>query len=805
MTGLAQDVRFGIRMLARSPGHTLAAVAALMLGTGLSTAMFSLVYGIVIRGLPFAEPERIVYLESTNPSHGQPSLAVDVQDFLEWRRRQRSFAGLAAYSNGTVNLSGDQRPERYDGCHLSANALELLRVRPILGRSFLPGEDSPGAEVVVLLGWGVWQSRYARDPGVIGRKVRVNGMPATIVGVMPQGFGFPLYQQVWLPLRLDPVRVQRGPAEQTVEVFGRLRDGVTLAQAQAEVEGIARSLAAELPATHAGRGAVVIPYTRKYLGGGPAGLLYVMLGACLLVLLVGCANVAALTTARASRRTREAAIRATLGATRGRLARQVLVETLLLAAAGTALGIPLALAGVRAFRTLLTGRNVPFWVELTLDPRALLFAVGLMLLAGLFSGLAPALQASRTRLAEVLKDGERSSSLRMGWRTRAIVVLEVAVSCALLIGAGLMIQDVRHVRSRTAFRTDRLFTARLALFEPTYAGHPQRARFVDELLRRLREDPAVASAVAGSYLPATGSSKTAYALEGRSYGADEDHPVAHVAQVSPGFFATFGAGVLQGRDFGSLDGPDSLPVALVNRSFARQAWPGEDPLGRRVRIASGKPDEPWRTVVGVVPDLAMEHVAVEDTGAGFYVPLAQDSSSFLNLVVETRDPDPLTVTERVRAHVAALDRDLPIYYVFSMARAVELVSFFPRFFAGVFSLFGLCALLLGAVGIYGVLAFAVQQRTPEIGVRMALGAPPRSVLGLVLRQAVAQLLAGLALGLLLAWPLAQLLSGILVIEPHDPPTFAAVPLLLAGVSFLACWLPARRASRTDPLAAIRYD
>ena len=805
MNGLARDARSGIRRLARTPGQTLAAVAALALGIGLSTAVFSMIYGIVVRGLPFEKPEQLLHLESDNPSQDQPSLGVYLQDFLEWRRRQTSFEGLAAFYPATVNLSGDSHPERVEGAYLSANAFDLLRVRPVAGRGFLAGEDSPHAERVLVLGWGVWQARYDGNPDVIGRKVRVNGMPATIVGVMPKGFGFPLHQQVWQPLRLDPNRLPRGGG-QTVEVFGRLRDGATLERARTEMTGIARALSAELPATNRGRGAVVRPYTDKYLGDGPAGILRVMLGACLLVLLLGCTNVAALTTARAAQRNREMALRAALGAPRGRLIRLLLVETFLIAALGTVLSIPLALAGVRTFTVLIAERNVPFWVDVVLDHRALLFAAGLTLLAGLASGLVPALQASRARLADVLKDEGRSTSLRMGWTMRAIAVAEIAVSCALLVGAGLMIQNVRQMSTRTEFRTSRLFTARLVLNESGYAGNAERVRFVEELLRRLREDPAVLAAAAGSYVPATGSPTSAYAVEGKAYAAEKDYPLAHVASVSTGFFERFGAGILRGRDFGTLDRPGSLPVALVNQSFARESWPGQDPLGRRIRIALNGRDEPWRTVVGVVPDLAMEHIATSDEGAGFYLPFSQEGSAVVNLVIETRDPDPMTITQRVRDHVAAVDRDLPIYYVYTMERAVEIVGFFPRFFAATFSIFGLCALLLASVGIYGVLALSVQRRTPEIGIRMALGARPGNVLGLVFRQGLTELLFGLGLGLLLAWPTARLLGGVLVgVDPQDPPTFLAVALVLTAVSLLACWFPARRASRTDPVAAIRYD
>ena len=806
MNGFGGDVLLAIRRLARTPGQTLAAVTALMLGIGLSTAMFSITWSVVVRGLPFEEAEELLHLQSDNPAQGQASLGVYLQDFLEWRRRQTVFEGLAAYYEGTVNLSGDRHPVRVEGAWLSAEAFGLLGARPVHGRVFRPEEDSPHAEPVVLLGWDVWQTRYGADPRIVGGTVRVNGMPATVVGVMPRGFGFPVHQQIWQPLRLDPVRLQRGPGR-TVEVFGRLRDGATLEQARAEMTRIARGIAEEAPATNQGRGVVVVPYAQRYLGAGPAQILHAMLGACLLVLLLACTNLVALTTARASKRIREMALRAALGSSRARMVRQLVVETLLTAVLGAALALPLAHAAVRTFRTLVLDRPFPFWVELSLDPRAVLFAAVLMLVAGLASGLLPAFQASRADVAGVLKDEGRASSLRLGWTTRAIVVLEVAISCVLLVGAGLMIQNVRHVQTRTGFRTEHLFTARISLSESGYSGNAARVRFVAELLRRLREDPAVVTAAVSSYLPATGSSSTAYALEGQTYAREKDYPVAHVASVSTGFFESFGQSVLEGRDFAPEDRPGSMPVVVVNRSFARRSWPGQDPLGRRIRIAlTGREDEPWRTVVGVVPDLAMEYVSLSDDGAGFYLPLSQEGAGVISLVIGTRDPDPLSITRRVREHVAALDRDLPIYYVFSMQQAVDIVGFFPRFFASAFSIFGLSALLLASVGIYGVLAFSVQRRTPEIGIRMALGARRGNVLALVFRRGVAELLAGLGLGLLLTWPAARVLSGTLVgIDPGDPPTYVVVTLLLAAVSLLACWLPARRASLTDPNSAIRYD
>jgi predicted permease len=813
MTRLLRDLRFGFRMLAKTPGHTLAAVLALALGIGLSTAMFSIVYGVILRGLPFERSDRLLHIENNNPSKDQPSLEVYLPDFLAYRERQRSFEGIAAFDDGTVNLSGDERPERYEGGFMSANFLDLLRVKPLLGRGFQPGEDAPGAPPVVLLGWGVWQSRYDGDPKVVGRPVRINGEPGTIIGVLPRGFAFPISQEIWVPLRLDPLKTPRGKGP-TLEVFGRLRDGVSREQARSELQGITKALAAEFPQTNQGRGAVVKPYTEEFIGKDAQFLLYLMLGACLFVLLLACANVASLMMARASKRTREIAIRSALGASRGRLIGQLLSESLLLSLLGAALGVFLAWLGIRLFNVSIVDKEPPFWIRIAIDPVALLFTLGISVLAGAISGLLPAFQASRTDVNEVLKDeGRGSSSLRVGVFTRGIVVFEMAISCVLLIGAGLMVQNVLKMGGRIEVETANLFTARVALFESQYPEEAPRVRFFDSLLTRLREDPAVQAAAVSTYLPGTGTWMSPLELEGAVYPKPEDHPRAHIAWVSPGFFETLGARVGQGRDFSLQDRKDSLPVAIVNQSFARKHWPGQDPLGRRIRQVSeappGKDDEPepWRTVVGVVPDLGMVNLEDDEPESqGLYIPVSQDCPGFAFMVARTRDPNPLTLTDRVRGHVSALDRDLPVYFILSLEQVVARAGFFNKLFATLFSIFGVAALLLASVGVYGVIAFSVQQRTQEIGIRMALGAQQGSVLAMIVRQGLGQLGVGLGLGLLAAWPGSKLLGSFLVgVQPHDPPTFLGVFLILAAVALLASWVPAQRASRTDPLVAIRYD
>jgi putative ABC transport system permease protein len=800
-----RDLRFGLRLLARHPGQTAAAVLALGLGIGLSTAMFSIVYGAVLRSLPFPDPGRLLFVETIDPSRYHGSHAVDAHDFLALRRRQTTFAGFAAFAPDTVILSGDAAPERYAGAGLSADLLAVLQVRPRLGRGFLPGEDVAGAPAVVLIGDELWHRRYGGDPRVLGRAVRVDGEPGTIVGVMPPGFGFPDEQEVWLPLRLA-ANPRRGDGTD-LKVIGRLRAGATLERARAELATLARALVAEHPETRGKLRAVVRPYREEAIGASIVSLLSIMLGACLAVLCIACVNVASLTMARAALRGREIAVRAALGASRRAIAVQMLVENLLLSVLGALLGLLLARWGVGLFNAAIADVNPPYWLHIALDPAVFLFALGLAVLAGLLSGLLPALQASRPDLTAVLKDeGRGSPGLRLGRFSRAVVVFEVAASYCLLVGAGLMIHNVINLeRVDLGFDAGRLFTCRLALFDATYPRREDRVRFLDALLGRLQAQPDVVAAAVTSNLPTGASNRQRYAVAGRTYPRDEDVPTARVAAVSPGFFATFGAPVLQGRGFVRTDTAEGPPVVLVNRSFAAAAWPGQDPVGRRLRLLDGPGPEPWRAVVGVVPDLRMAGINERDQSPqGLYLPLAQRCPNFVSVAVRTRVEDPTAIAGVVRQQVAALDPDLPIYFVYSMTGLIAESSFFLHLFGTLFAICGACALLLGAVGIYGVLVLSVHRRVHEIGIRMALGAPRATVVRLVLRQGMRQLLLGLAGGLLLASGVAWLLGRFLIgVRPDDPLTFGGVALVLAAIALLACWLPARRAAATEPAVAVR--
>jgi putative ABC transport system permease protein len=811
MTEFFRDLRFGTRMLFKNPGLTAAAGLALALGIGLTAMMFSIVEGSVLKSLPFERAERLMHLETNNLSKGRQSLEVYAHDFWDWREQQTSFEGLAGFYTGTVNLSGTEKPERFNGAFISANAFEMLRARPLIGRTFREGEDLPGAEPVVILGHDVWKNRYGSDPGILGQSVRMNAKSATVVGVMPEGFKFPLNEDVWAPLPLDPAQIKRGEG-MTLEVFGRLKDGVSLDQARLEFATLARRLEEAYPETNQGVGSVIKPYTEEFIGDEISAMLFTMLGAVGLVLLIACANVTNLLLARTAARGKEVAIRSALGASRMRVVRQLLAESLMVAAAGAVLGVGLAYLGIHLFNAAIDDVNKPYWIHISLNGTVLLFAIGITAFAGLVSGILPAWQASRADVNSFLKDESRgSSSFRMGRLSKGLVVAELALSCGLLVGAGLMIKSVVNLRTVDyGIESKNVLTARMGLFETSYPAKADQAQFYERLHESLQALPGVQAAALTTSLPVTGSWGNVYRLEGQTY-EDDRLPELRYAIVTPGFFDVFGVKLREGRDFGSQDREGSLPVAIVNESFARKAWPGESPLGKRVRL--GRPldgEQPWRTVVGVVPDMRMNGLgggpgSRQSGPEGLYVPVSQDGQRFMSMTVRTHGP-PMAITQQVRDAVVALDKDTPLYWVWTMEEAIARSGWFYNVFGSLFVIFGAVALFLAAVGLYGVMAFSVRRRTQEIGVRMALGAQGRDVLGLILRQGTWQIGIGLALGLVLAWTLSRLLGFILFeVNPRDPTIFVGITLTLATVGLLACLIPARRAARVDPIRALHHE
>ena len=802
MEALIRDLRYGARTLRKTPGPSFIAVLALAFGIGLTTLMFSIVYGAMMRGLPFPEAERLVLITRVRPATGNTD-GVRIHDFIDWREQQTVFEGLAANYNGVANLGGlADPPERLDGAWMSASSFDLLRVTPALGRVFTEDEDRPGAANVMLIGWQVWQNRFAADPAVIGRVVRINGEETTIIGVMPDRFGFPNSQNAWLPLRLDPLATPRGEGR-TLRVFGRLRDATTHELAATEMTAIGERIARQWPAVNEGIVVRSEPYTANALGPEERVTLWTMFGAVVFVLLIACANVANVLIGRAIVRSREVGVRTALGASRRQVAFQFLAEALVLAFAGAIGGIALAALGLKLFNGAIEGTRPPFWLLFELDAPALLCATLATLLAALASGAIPALQAARANTQEILKDESRgASSFRMGRMSRILVAIEMALSVGLLAGAGLTIRSVLNVYAfDLGFDDQRVFHGRLTLPLEEYPDADARTRFVESLQPRLASIAGVESATIGTGAPGLGSGGVSLTIEGQQILEDDSRPFTNHVVVSPGYFAVFSSAVTKGRDFSDGDRTASLAVALVNESFERRFFPDGSSIGRRVRLGTS---EDWITIVGVVPDLFAGGLE-NDRPDALYRPIAQTGPGNLTLAMKTRGPAP-TIAPQVREALAAVDPDLPLYMVGPLRDVIKDDNWAFGVFGALFLSFGAAALFLASVGLYGVMSFSVSRRTRELGVRMALGANPITIMRMVLRQGLSQSLIGLALGTILALAVSSLLQAALFnVNPRDPLVFVLIVTTLLITALIACWVPARRATRIDALEALRYE
>jgi putative ABC transport system permease protein len=807
MDAFLKDVRFGARMLARNGGSTGISVLALGLGIGLTAMMFSIVWGAILRGLPVDRPEQLVSIQRTNLAEGEDDLGVTLHDYEDWKAQQRSFSALEAFFTGTINVSGTDRPERYDGGFISARTFDVLGVTPVMGRGFTEDDDRPGADGVMLLSHDTWQNRFGADPSVVGRVVRVNARPATIIGVMPEGFAFPQSEEVWVPLARDAASVARGEG-QWVSVFGRLRDGVTIDEASVEMSAIAQRLESAYPETNEGIGTIVQPYVKGFLGDEPVTMLYTMLAAVFMVLLIACANVANLLISRAAARSREVGIRTALGASRIRVIRQFLTESFILSLAGAGLGLIIAIVGIRIFNDAVAPTNPPFWIDIRLDAGVLLFVLAITALSSLLSGGIPAWQAARANVADVLKDESRgASSFRLGRISRALVVTEIALSAGLLVCAGLMIKSVTKLRTVDfPFATEEVLTARIGLPEAQYPDAASQQAFFAELLPRLRQLPGAEDVGLIQALPALGAPGSRFAVEGAVYPDDRDYPTSSTILGSPGIFDALGVEMRAGRAFTEQDADGAQPVAIVNDEFVRRFFPGDDPIGRRIRLGTRESSEDWRTIVGVVPDLYAGGLGGDDDQQAIYIPVAQGGVRFMSVAARARGGDPLVLGQALREAVLAVDADLPIYWVETLQKAIDDDNWFYMVFGSLFMVFGGVALFLAAVGLYGVMSTSVRQRTREMGVRMALGARAGDVRGLVMRQGVIQLAIGLVLGLTLALLLSSQLQMLLFeLDPRDPVIFVGISLMLSATALTACLIPAIRATRVDPMQALRYD
>jgi predicted permease len=806
--GLLHDLRFGLRVLLKSRGFTAVVVLTLALGIGVNTAIFTIVNTVVFKGMPFDNPGEIAFVSSNRGG-------ISYADFIDFREQSRSFKGLGAFSNLAADLSdADAAAERVSGARVSANTFSLLGTRPLIGRDFTEADEQRGADPVALLSHGLWQARYGGDNSILGRSIRINLMAYTVIGVMQPSEGFPQDTRIWIPLVPDTAAERRDA--RSLVVFGRLGDNVSFELAGAELSTIALGLAEAYPETNADIEARVALYTDRGTTGPIRVILYSMLGAVGFVLLIACANVANLLLSRAIRRTRETSIRTALGASRWRIVRQLLVESVMMSLLGGVLGLGVALLGVRWIdaATLPTGR--PYWLDFTMDYRVFAYFLAVSVLTGILFGLAPALQISKSNVSESLKEGGRSSSggARAGRMTGALLIGQIGLTIVLLVGAGLMIRSFLITqRFDIGVDTQNIVTVQVAPPSFRYPQPLDRLAFQERLRERLETLPSMDTLTIVSHPPAGGAAFRTLKIEGREM-TDANNRLPNVARLSvvPGYFDALDLTVRRGRAFTETDGAAGAEAVIVNEPFVARYFPDEDPLGKRLRLGEdlnrGTEDleAAWLTIIGVSPPVFQQSpnqdLSVQPT---VYVPFRQEPPVAFTVLARSSLSGEAVVAA-IRNELREVDADLPLYNIRTMDDILAQRNWPYRIFGTLFATFAVIALLMSSVGIYAVTAYGVGQRTQEIGVRMALGARQRDILWLVLRQGITRIFLGVALGLLAALGASRVLSAVLVnMTATDPTTFVSISLLLAVVTILACFVPARRATQLDPVDALRVE
>jgi putative ABC transport system permease protein len=822
MQALLRDLRYGLRMLMKQPGFSFVAALTLTLGIGANTAIFSVVNAVLLRPLPYTEPERLVAIRWTD-ARAPESDACSYPDFFDWRERNQSLDSIAAYHSAaftmTGAMTGNDAPAHLSGQVVSAELFDTLKAKPYLGRVFTRADEKPGGEGAgraAVISYGLWQKRFGADPNVVGRAVTLGRKLFQIVGVMKPGFQFPIRAdsvEIWAPLAVDsepsngerPVTEQRG--WRMLHTVGRLKPGVTFPQAQAEMKRLAANLEKEYPDTNTNLGVILSPLHGDLVRDYRQSLLLVF-AAVGLALLMACANVANLTLARATTRYKEIAVRTALGAGRGRVIRQLLTESLLLSLGSALLGWLLAWWGVKALLRFVP-EDMPRLSEIALDRWALGFTFTVSLLTGVVCGIAPAWQASKVNLIDLMKDGAHGSSSHSMVRSRgALIVAEMAVALMLLVGAGLLAQTfVRLQRVDLGFDVHNVLTATVELPEAQYARPEQKIAFYQQLQERVRTLPGVTQASAILPLPISGGDAYIdFQIEDRAVPVGEK-PYADVRLVNLDYFSTMRIPLLAGRDFTAQDMLNSPPVAVVNQSFAKTYFLNEDPIGKRLELAFGDEKEVRKfQIVGIVRNVKHRTELGNEYSPELYMSYAQ--APFLggmSLVARTQG-EPSNLVKAIQNEVSALDREIALSDVKTMEQYLGAAVAQPRFSALLFSLFALLALLLAAVGLYGVMAYTVSQRTREVGVRMALGAQTANVLRLMIAQGMKLTLLGIGVGLAGAFALTRLMKTLLFgVSATDPVTFAVIALLLATIALVACWIPARRATKIDPMIALRCE
>ena len=827
-----QDVRVGLRVLFKDKTFCFLAVLVLGLGIGGATTQFTIVNAIVLRGFSFPHPEQLMSVGLIDPKASDQNNNFGLgniptaQDYEDLKATQKSFSMMAGYLNGsTVNVTYKNNPQRYTGGYVTEDFFKIIGVSPVLGRDFTAADNKPGAEKVTILGDEIWQRDFGADPNVVGQSVRINGKSATIIGVMPPNFKFPVSEELWTPLYNEfPPQprgdLRLGASNNAPAVMGRLKAGVTIDQANAEFITLARHLAEDNPKTNQNlTSASVQPLLNTFTGVQFRQTVWAMLAAVILVLLIACVNVMNMQFGRAALRAKELAIRGALGATQWRLVRQMLTESLVVAVFGAIAGVIIAYWAIDFYVRSINALPfpAPYYWKFTIDGSVLVFTVAITLLATIASGLVPAFLSARGNAAEIMKEGGRGNSSRLvNTITRVLVVGQIALTAALLIAATLEIKSIRNqMKLDYGYDENGIYAARMALMEGAYPSEDSRREFFQRAVRALQANSQFKSAAMSSRFRMTFDSQGQYEVDGQNYLTDRDRPRGNFESVSDNYFTTLGLKILEGRDFTVDDVDSKQPVAIVNASFARKYWGNQSAIGHQVRIFNPGQPQPWRTIVGVVPDTLMQGPFDQQTeSVGFYMPLlgASPAPQFCTILVRPRAGQRAdTLGPALSRAVAELDSNLPTYFAGTPGRFHNEILSANRIIATLFTIFGIVAFILSAVGLYGVMSFSVNQRTQEFGIRMALGADAARIFRMVMTQGAWQLAIGLVLGaggiaLLLGVIAAAALKNILFkVNALDPTIYFAVAGLLMLVAAVSCFVPARRATRVDPVAALRYE
>jgi len=798
---LLGDIRLSFRTLIKNPGFTAVAVTMLALGIGVNATVFTVTNAVLFKGFPLvAGNDRLAYISDANSN-----CCVSYADFEDYRAQAKSFEGMAIVHGLSIILNdGNGFPENIDANENSADTFKLVGQKPILGRDFTPADEAPGAPPVAILNYGFWERRYGKDPSIIGRAVRMNGAPTTIIGVMPQGFSFPQKVEVWVPL-VKTAEVQKREKRDTWFAFGPLSEGATFETALAEIETIGKRLATAYPLTNKDYRPRVGHFHEFFIGPNAIMIYGSMWGAVGFVLLIACANLANLLLARAMGRSREISVRIALGAGRWRIIRQLLVESLMLSALGGLFGWWIAKWGVHTYQLAMASKSSWLILDYTMDHRVLAYLIAISIGTGILFGLAPALRLSKLDVNSALKDGGRGSTGGgRGKHLSALLVTgEMALAVVLLAGAGVMIRSFLKIHTADmGVKADNVLIAALNLPSAKYPLPETRISFYDRLRTRLEAIPGVESIAMADALPSWGS-KLPFELAGAPVD-DLRRPTLPVLTISPAYFRTLGATLLSGREFNDADRVSGVPVALVNQLFANKYWRGEDPLGKRLRLFKGTMPEAWLTVVGVVSNIMQADVTRQKFSPVVYLPYRQKPGVGMWVFARTRVP-PASLGAALRHEVQAVDSELPMFGPFAMSPHLE-IFWDSRFYGSMFLIFAAIALLLASIGLYAVIAHAVSQRTQEIGVRMAVGAKARDILKLVFVQGMIPLGIGLAIGLAASLAVNRVLKSMLVqVSPSDPITLMVASAVLILSATLGCLIPARRAMRVDPVIALRHE